>query len=112
MKNIFPHIAAWLHNDRKLLYLTAAIVLVGGLFRAFNLFEISVWLLNGAFIPYFVMRFGYYLAARKRRWSFSEKRRFVFLALIFIIVVLNFFTPFRIEFLLLLLLLLDYLFLN
>ena len=99
----------WLRDDRKLLYLTAALVILGGMVRIVN-HPLSVWLLNGAFIPYFVMRIAFYFNNRPRRWTVIERYRFAILAVLFSVVILNFFTSYRIEFLLLILLMIDYLF--
>jgi hypothetical protein len=99
----------WLRDDRKLLYLTATLVILGGMVRIVN-HSVSVWLLNGAFIPYFVMRFLFYFKNRQRSWTIIERYRFVILAVLFSVVVLNFFASYRIEFLLLILLMIDYLF--
>jgi hypothetical protein len=102
-------VGAWLRDDRKLLYLTAALVILGGMVRIVN-HPVSVWLLNGAFIPYFVMRFLFYFKNHQRPWTLIEKYRFTILAVLSGIVVLNFFAAYRIEFLLLILLMIDYLF--
>jgi hypothetical protein len=102
-------VGVWLRDDKKLLYLTAALVILGGMVRIGN-HLLSVWILNGAFIPYFVMRFIFYFKNRQRRWALLEKYRFTILAVLFGIVVLNFFAAYRIEFLLLILLMIDYLF--
>jgi hypothetical protein len=91
------------------LYLTAALVILGGMVRIVN-HPLSVWLLNGAFIPYFVVRFTFYVKNRPRRWTVIERYRFTILAVLFGVVVLNFFASYRIEFLLLILLMVDYLF--
>jgi hypothetical protein len=99
----------WLRDDRQLLYLTAGLVILGGMVRIAN-HALSVWLLNGAFIPYFLMRFGCYFKNRRRRLTLIERYRFVILAVLFCVVVLNFFASYRIEFLLLILLMIDYLF--
>jgi hypothetical protein len=99
----------WLRDDRKLLYLTAALVILGGMVRIAN-HSLSVWLLNGAFIPYFAMRFMFYFKNRQRSWTIIERYRFAILAVLSSVVVLNFFASYRIEFLLLILLMIDYLF--
>ncbi|MDR1406397.1 MAG: hypothetical protein LBI89_04255 [Prevotellaceae bacterium] len=113
MKKPFPtlmrSVLHWLNDDRKLLYLTAALVIFGGMVRILN-HRLSVWLLNSAFIPYFVMRFLFYFKNRRRRWMQVEKHRSIILAVLSGIVILNFFTAYRIEFLLLILLMIDYLF--
>ncbi|MDR3133857.1 MAG: hypothetical protein LBU42_07520 [Prevotellaceae bacterium] len=99
----------WLRDDRKLLYLTAGLVVFGGIVRIVN-HPLSVWLLNAAFIPYFIMRFIFYFKNRQRTWTAIERYRLSIFAVLFIIVVLNFFASYRIEFLLLILLMIDYLF--
>jgi hypothetical protein len=100
-------LAVCLQDDKKLLYLTAALVIFGGLVRIVH-YPLSVWLLNGAFIPYFVMRFRFYFQNRRRSWTLVEKYRFACWAALSAIVILNFFAAYRIEFLLLILLLVDY----
>jgi hypothetical protein len=80
---------------------------LGGLIRIGN-YELSSWILNSAFVPYFIVRSVFYLT-RRRRLTPVEKYRLAVLAIIFTIVLLNFFAVYRIEFLLLILLMIDYL---
>ncbi len=116
MKEILAKINKWLHDDKELLYVTIALVVVGGLVRTFDL-GASRWLLLFAFVPYFVMRSRFYYTHRRREWTTVEKQRFIVLLLLLGAILMNFLTlafrifpRFRAEFLILFLLLTDYLF--
>jgi len=109
-------IIQWLQDDKKLLYITIALVVVGGLVRTFDL-GASRWCLLAAFVPYFIMRVRFYCIHHSREWTPVEKQRFVVLMLLLAAIGLNFLTlafhifpRFRAEFLILFLLLTDYLF--
>ncbi len=96
-----------LRNDKELIYLTAALVVVGGLVRLFS-YKLSVYVLNISFIPYLFMRGGYYITRRDRTWTLHEKQRFAVLIAMCVVILLNTFTIFRSEFLLFFLLMIDY----
>jgi len=116
MKKFFTQINTLLNDDKGLLYITIALIMLGGLVRIFDL-SISRWCLLVAFIPYFIMRSVFYFKQRNRRWTTIEKQRCLVLIMLFVAVVFNFITlamnvfpRFRAEFLMLFLMLVDYLF--
>ncbi len=109
MRRVITLIAYWLCHDKKLLYLTAILVVLGGLVRIVH-FGVSVWVFNIAFVPYFVMRALFYYKNRKRPWTPAERHRCIVLAVLFTVVALNCFTAYRVEFVMLILLMIDYLF--
>ena len=116
MRKIFAKITSFLCDDKGLLYLTIALIILGGLVRIFD-FTISRWCLSAAFIPYFIMRSVFYFKHRNRSWTTIEKQRSFVLIMLFVAVVFNFvtlsldiFPRFRAEFLMLFLILVDYLF--
>jgi hypothetical protein len=108
MMNPYRKILSWLHDDRRLLYITVALIVVSGLVRIVD-YGLSLWFFNGAFLPYFVMRGWFYYGLLRRRWSAAERYRGIAGLALFAIVVFNAFTPYPTEFLPLLLLLIDYL---
>ena len=97
-----------LRSDKQLIYLTAGLVILGGLIRLFN-YKISTYVLNVAFIPYLFMWGGYYVTRRKVKWNTVSKQRFVLLLVLVVLILLNSFTMFKTEFLMFFILLIDYL---
>ena len=97
-----------LRSDKQLIYLTAGLVILGGLIRLFD-YKISTYVLNIAFIPYLFMRGGYYVTRRKVKWNTVSKQHFVLLLVLVVLILLNSFTIFKTEFLMFFILLLDYL---
>jgi len=117
MKKFFTKINTLLNDDKGLLYITIALIMLGGLVRIFDFITISRWCLSAAFIPYFIMRSVFYFKHRSRSWTAIEKQRCLVLIMLFVAVVFNFITlamnvlpRFRAEFLMLFLMLVDYLF--
>ena len=97
-----------LRSDKQLIYLTVGLVILGGLIRLFN-YKISTYVLNVAFIPYLLIWGAYYVTHRKGKWSRVHKQRFVLLLVLFVLILLNSFTMFKTEFLMVFILLIDYL---
>ena len=107
MKKYFKKIKAVLRDDKQLIYLTAALIALGGLVRLFR-YNISVYILIIGFIPYLLARVVCYWKKRKEAWSVLDKQRFVIFLVMAVTICLNFFSMFKTEFLLLFLLMIDY----
>jgi len=118
IRHIIKVCAPWLRHDRKLLYVTVALIILGGLVRVID-YGVSEWIIFAAFMLYSVLRGRYYYCRRRRPWLPVEKQRFIVLAILFSIVTVNIFLPllgiltaYRSEFLPFILLVIEYLLLK
>ncbi|MDR3235525.1 MAG: hypothetical protein LBT48_02215 [Prevotellaceae bacterium] len=95
-------------DGKELLYFTAVLVVASGLLRLFH-YAASVWMLHICLIPYLLIRGGKHLLSAKSSWTEYDKHRFALLVTLAFVWLMNIFTAFKAEFLVLFLLMLDYL---
>jgi hypothetical protein len=95
-------------DDKELLYFTAVLVIMAGLVRIFN-YGLSGLLLNISLIPYLIIRITQYIRVPKSAWTTFDKYRLTVLIILVLTLLMDILTTFKAEFLILFLLMIDYL---
>lgn len=97
-------------SERKLIFLTVILLVIAGLIRLIS-YRAGYALFYLAFIPYFYLRLKFYIKRRKNLSKLDVFRRTILILMVFTIL-MNMLGMQNIEFLLLLLLAIDYLLLS
>lgn len=95
-------------SERKVLIFTAILIVFTGLVRVFN-YPVGFVLFYIAFLPYILYRSNYYYQLKGKTKGQVDKYRFIILITIVITILLNLFGIQDVEFILLFLLMIDFL---